>query len=514
MDTDNIKFADANDLAGSGDAWQILIVDDEPDVHAVTELAIGSLTFAGRPIALHHASNTEEAREALSKQQFAVALFDVVMDTEHAGLDLVKYLRDTLGEQQTRVIIRTGQPGTAPEWTTVADYDINGYEDKATATAQRLRTAVFTALRGFDQLQKLEQARATVAQQNKGLHGLVETLRAIAAAPDDRHRTQYLMDGLRDVINAPKEFGAVVVQRRRINAGAHSLDLVTDASGIYQRAAELGLDALSSEINARVRYCMDDKTSRFEADHATIYTSSVRGEPCVVYLSHPAGQRVNDDLLQLFCQSAADVTEAAQLEEQVQAAQSEMVLILSEAVEARSLETGNHVRRVGLYSKVLAKHLGLPEHTCDMLEIAAPLHDVGKVSIPDSVLKKPGGLTDEEWQVMKTHAEIGGRLLREHDHPVMRAAAVVAAEHHEKWDGSGYPRKLAGEDIHIYGRITAVADVFDAISSDRVYKQAWPLDKCKAHIKSLSGTQFDPDVVRAFEACWDELLDIRENMQD
>ena len=127
---------------------------------------------------------------------------------------------------------------------------------------------------------------------------------------------------------------------------------------------------------------------------------------------------------------------------------------------------------------------------------------------------KPSGLTDEEWTLMKTHAEIGRKLLREHPQPVMRAAAIVAGEHHEKWDGSGYPLGLAGEDIHIYGRITAVADVFDAISSDRVYKDAWPLDKCKAHIQSLSGSQFDPAVVEAFNACFDELVEIRDQLAD
>ena len=518
MSTDDdapLAFDDAVEAeTPDAEAWPILVVDDEPDVHTVTKLAIGELQYQGRPVALHHASNSSEARAALAKQQFAVALFDVVMDTDNAGLELVKHLRDSLGEQQTRIIIRTGQPGTAPEWSTVTDYDVNGYEDKATATAQRMRTAVLTALRGFDQLQQLERARAEVAKQNHGLRTLVGTLRVMAAADEDKQRKQILMEGLREVIGNPEKFGAIVVQRRIINAGANSLDLVTDAAGIYARATKIGLDALSSEINARVRYCFQDRTTRFESDHASIYASSVRNEPCVIYLAHPEGLPLHPDMLQLFCQSAADINEAVQLYEQVTTAQSEMVLVLSEAVEARSMETGNHVRRVGAYCRTLAKHMGLSDNVGEMLELAAPLHDVGKVSIPDKVLKKPGGLSHDEWQVMKTHAEIGRNLLREHDHPVMRAAAIVAGEHHEKWDGTGYPNQLAGERIHLFGRITAVADVFDAISSDRVYKKAWPLEKCRAHIVSLAGKQFDPEVVKAFDACFDELVEIRETLSD
>lgn len=514
IDNDTGLFAGDTESVPDTNPWPVLVVDDEPDVFTVTELAIGNLTYEGRPLALTQALSTEEAKAALASQQFAVALFDVVMDTDDAGLKLVRHLREDLHEAQTRIIVRTGQPGTAPEWSTVADYDINGYEDKASATAQRLRTAVLTALRGFDQLQKLEHARAAVARHNQGLETLVETLRSITATANEQQSKQTLMDGLRSVVGNDEKFGAVVIQRRMVNAGASSIDLVTDATGTLEPAAKLGLDALSSEVAGRISYCMQDRQSRFEHDHTSIYASSVRDEPTVVYLSHPHGHSASADLLQLFCQSAADVTEATQLQEQVQAAQTEIVLILSQAVEARSQETGNHVRRVGAYSRVIADTLGLPNHVGEILEVAAPLHDVGKVSIPDNVLKKPGGLSHDEWVVMKTHAEIGQRLLKEHDHPVMRAAAVVAGEHHEKWDGTGYPNKLAGEDIHIYGRITAVADVFDAVSSDRVYKKAWPLPKCREHVVSLAGKQFDPAVVEAFEACFDTLVEIREALRD
>lgn len=494
--------------------WPVLVVDDEPDVFAVTQLAVGDLTYKDRPVTLYQASSSVEAKKAFAEQQFAVALIDVVMDTDDAGLQLVKHLRDDLGEAQTRIIIRTGQPGTAPEWSTVADYDINGYEDKATATAQRLRTAVLTALRGYDQLHQTELARANLAATNTQLRRLVETLRDITAGPEIHKRDQVVLHNLKEIVGSQAGYGAVLVERRAVNSGLDALDLVAASDGRFASASEHGIDALPANVGKVVADCMQEQASRFSESYSCLFASSIRDEPSVLYIAHPAGSAANPELLQLYCQSLADVTEAAALNDQVNAAQNEIVLILSEAVEARSMETGNHVRRVGAYSRVLARTLGLPQAVGEVLEVAAPLHDIGKISIPDAVLKKPGGLSNEEWTIMKTHAEIGNRLLQEHEHPVMRAAALVAGEHHEKWDGTGYPNRLAGEDIHIFGRITAVADVFDAISSDRVYKQAWPLDKCRAHIVSLAGTQFDPAVVEAFEACFDELVEIRETLKD
>lgn len=494
--------------------WNILIVDDETDVFRVSELAIGNLEHAGRGVTLTHADSGAVARACLDRQQFAVAVVDVVMETDDAGLRVVEHLRNTLDEQQTRIIIRTGQPGTAPEWATVVDHDINGYEDKASATAQRLKTAVLTALRGFDQLQKLERARARLERQNRNLHELVSTLRDLAVQRADESRTQRMLQNLCRMIGRDRATGAALVERRTGSGTDHAVDLIAAAVGELGTADLHSVDALPEPAKSRIRACLDSRDSVFEAEYSCVYTHSVRNRPRAYYIRHHAGREAAEDMVQLFCQNVTDASDASVLSEEVVAAQTEMVLVLSEAVEARSQETGNHVRRVGAYSRVLARELGLPEAEAKTLEIAAPLHDIGKVSIPDSVLMKPSGLTDEEWTLMKTHAEIGRKLLREHPQPVMRAAAIVAGEHHEKWDGSGYPLGLAGEDIHIYGRITAVADVFDAISSDRVYKDAWPLDKCKAHIQSLSGSQFDPAVVEAFNACFDELVEIRDQLAD
>lgn len=170
----------------------------------------------------------------------------------------------------------------------------------------------------------------------------------------------------------------------------------------------------------------------------------------------------------------------------------ETLFAMGEAEEKRSKETRNHTRRVVEYSRLLSKLSGMNEHDINLLETAAPLHDIGKIGIPDSILLKPGKLSDEEFNIMKTHTTIGNEILRHSEREVLQAAAKIAYEHHERWDGKGYPRKLRGEDIHIFGRIVAIADVFDALGTKRVYKEAWPLDQIWDFFEQENGKAFDP----------------------
>ncbi|MEJ2500556.1 MAG: PAS domain S-box protein [Campylobacterales bacterium] len=198
------------------------------------------------------------------------------------------------------------------------------------------------------------------------------------------------------------------------------------------------------------------------------------------------------------------------LYDELEETQKELIYRLGEISESRSLETGNHVKRVAEYSKLLAIKAGLSEHDASLLHLASPMHDIGKVGIPDSVLHKKGELTDVEWEIMRTHSEKGFTLLRNSKRPILQAAAIVAYEHHERWDGTGYPRGLRGKEIHIYGRITAIADVFDALGSDRSYKKAWEDQKIFDYFKAERGRKFDPLLIDAFFKNLNQFLQIRD----
>jgi len=208
------------------------------------------------------------------------------------------------------------------------------------------------------------------------------------------------------------------------------------------------------------------------------------------------------------------ITHINDLSEEILTTQKEVVYTMGEIAETRSKETGNHVKRVALYSQILALHYGLSQEESELLKLASPMHDIGKIGIPDNILNKPGKHTLEEFEIMKTHASIGHDILKNSNRPILQTAAIVANEHHEKWDGTGYPKGLKGEEINILGRITAVADVFDALGSDRVYKKAWDDEKIFDFFKEESGKHFDPQLVQIFFENLHDFLQIRESLRD
>ncbi len=220
---------------------------------------------------------------------------------------------------------------------------------------------------------------------------------------------------------------------------------------------------------------------------------------------------INTDLEQ---QMIGRISEIYSLNEEIQATQKEVIFTMGTICESRSKETGNHVKRVALYSKILAKYYGLSEEETNLLREASPMHDIGKIAIPDAILNKQGRLTDEEREVMNTHTTLGYQMLQHSKRKLLKVSSIIAHEHHEKYDGTGYPRGIKGDEISIYARITALADVFDALGSDRCYKKAWEDEKIFEMIKNESGKQFDPQLVYIFFDNLDEFLEVREAHKD
>ncbi|MBJ7552608.1 HD-GYP domain-containing protein [Marinomonas ostreistagni] len=192
----------------------------------------------------------------------------------------------------------------------------------------------------------------------------------------------------------------------------------------------------------------------------------------------------------------------------------EIIECLALASEFRDNETGNHVIRVGEYCRLIASKMGLAKNTCDLIALTAPLHDIGKIAIPDNILLKPGRLTEEEFKVMQSHTEAGAQILEGSQSDLLQAARTIAISHHEKWDGSGYPKGLKGEEIPLYGRIVALCDVYDALSSIRPYKDAWSKEQVEAYINELSGSQFDPTLVEHFNHVKDDFYQILQEHKD
>lgn len=206
-------------------------------------------------------------------------------------------------------------------------------------------------------------------------------------------------------------------------------------------------------------------------------------------------------------ESARLTEELQKSKEELEATQEELIHILGDISESRSHETGDHIRRVAEISYKLALYYGLPQAEANKIRLAAPMHDLGKVSIPDAVLNKPGRFTDEEFAKMKSHASEGEQILMQSKRELLRFAATLAGSHHERWDGKGYPRGLKGEEIPLAGRICAVADVLDALASPRCYKPAWPEEKVREEFVKQRGAQFQPELVDVLLEHWDEMFD-------
>lgn len=275
-------------------------------------------------------------------------------------------------------------------------------------------------------------------------------------------------------------------------------------------------------------------TYRFDPsyDRATGYrTRSVLVIPLLVEGAPPIGvlqvinRRRDDGTVTVFSPSdeqlamavasmASILVRNTQLQAQVQRLHLDMIFRLAQAAEFRDNETGAHIQRVSMYGETVARTMGMPSQWCQNLLFAAPMHDVGKLGVPDAILKKEGPLTDGERDLMKTHTVIGGQILGGSDNELLRMAEQVALTHHERWDGKGYPRGIRGEEIPLAGRITAVTDVFDALTSARCYKPAFSLEKSLKIIAEGRGSHFDPAVVDAFLRSRDTIESIYHAYRD
>ena len=270
----------------------------------------------------------------------------------------------------------------------------------------------------------------------------------------------------------------------------------------------------------RFENSVDERTGYVTRNIITIPFEDADGDVIGAFqaINKMAGDGLFDDgdleRLMLAATYTGKELKSVMLQQEIEHTQKEIIFTMAEVGEMRSKETGNHVRRVAEYSKILALGYGLSEEEADLLRTASPMHDIGKIAIPDAVLLKPGKLDEEEFNIMKTHSYKGYQMLCHSDRKILNAAAVVAYEHHEKWNGRGYPRGISGEDIHIFGRITAIADVFDALGSDRVYKKAWDLEKILNLFREEKGEHFDPKLVEVFFEKLDELLVVRDTFKD
>ena len=485
--------------------WRVLIVDDDADVHAVTRLALRNVSFKGRGLELLSAYSGSEGFALLrDTSDIALVLLDVVMETDDAGLVLARRIRAELNNAIVRVVLRTGQPGQAPEQRVILDYDINDYKAKTELTTQKLFTTVIAALRAFESLTMLERSRIGLGKILAGATNLYQS-----------HSLREFASGVLNQVSAILDVGADGVLC--LMQGGRGVPAVIAATGGYASLAQSEQMPAGHPLLPAISQAFAEKRSQFEhpANVLYIHTEADRELTISVTPPWPLAQ-IQRDLLEVFCQRIAAAFDNLYMFGQLRKAQEATVVALADLAEFRDSGTGGHVRRVQVLSSAIAAHLKgrgvypaeLTPQLVDMIGLASILHDVGKVATPDRILLKPGLHSDEERVLMKQHASVGQAILERASHMVdgvsyLTYGAQIAGGHHEHFDGAGYPLGLKGCAIPLAARIVAVVDVFDALLHARTYKEPWPYEDVRAYIGERSGSQFDPEVVAALAAVID-----------
>ena len=512
-DDDALMFAEddgALPVIPTGIPWKVLIVDDEPEVHNVTRLVLDGFSFDNRRLEFVSAYSAAEARALIpAHPDAAMVLLDVVMETENAGLELARYIREELHNAMIRIVLRTGQPGQAPEEQVILNYDINDYKAKTELTATKLFTTMVASLRSYQHLQTLET--------NK--RGLETILHASSCIFETRAMEQFssgVLTQLTALLNLKGDALYCKTSGFAATSSDGTLRIVT-GTGLYSDLVNHAVEELTDEdvLTCLAEARKQRKELYLDDNRYVGYFRSESGSESLLYLKGWMGLDEWDQyLLQIFCKNVAIAYDNISLNGEILETQREIIFKLGEIVETRSRETGNHVKRVAEYCALLAQKAGLGRDETAVLRFASPMHDLGKMAIPDSILKKPGKLNDAEMLLMQTHTTVGYEMLCHSKRELLGAAAMIALQHHERPDGNGYPKGLSGEEIHVFARITAIADVFDALGVKRVYKEAWPLDRILDYFREQRGKQFDHELTGVFLDNIEDFLAIRDAFPD
>ncbi|MBF0213663.1 MAG: DUF3369 domain-containing protein [Magnetococcales bacterium] len=486
-----------------------MIIDDDPDVHALSTLVLRQFRFEGRGVTFVHGYSRDDAERLMREHpDTAVLLLDVVMESDQAGLEAVRIIRETLKNRFVRIILRTGQPGYAPEQRVILDYDINDYKEKTDLTDIRLITAVITSLRSWRDMMIIEHNR-------QGLQKII-------------HATGSLFEP-----RSIKKLAAGVLTQLVSNLGLDESALYAQASGFAvnedggRMLLYAGTGRFSDRVGEPLEQVVDETTltiirqvlARGESLFAEdLFVGFFRTRQGSVNLLHLKGignlETWDQELIRLYAANVGLAFDNVLMNREIFETQQDLTFTLGELIEGHTNETGHHVRRVAEFARLLGGLAGLGEDDLELLWLAAPLHDLGKIGIPEAILKKPGELDSAEWELMRAHAQLGAQMLKGSNRRIFRTAGIIAVQHHERWDGGGYPLGLKEEEIHLFARIVSLVEVFDALAHERVHKKAWSLESTLEFIRNGRGKRFDPRLVDLFMDNLEEFLRIRAELAD
>ena len=484
--------------------WRILIVDDEEQVHKVTSLVLSQCQFDHSPIELVHAFSMKEAQKILHEQPaFALALIDVVMETDDAGLRLVRYIREELEDTDIRLVLRTGQPGQAPEETVIAKYDINDYKNKTELTSTKLKTLLYSTLRSYRDIR-------AIAANRQGLLNLIEATSKII----DTHKLPIFASAVLEEISALLNLDEdAVCTHTPVDAIAaqamHQKYAILASTGKIKQQLDSN-NVLPPDIVGYFDKAKSEHQSFYEDDiYIGYYNAPLAGENLLYVKPNSTLTKMGSRMLDIYTRCVAITHNNLRHKDEIRNSREELVYVLSETIEKRIPGESNHVRRVSKMAYILSQQAGMNENFSERIKLAAPLHDIGTIGISDTILNNPDVFTKEDIAAMNLHTDIGATILGNSQRPILKEASIIAAQHHEHWDGTGKPKQLKGEQISKAARIVSIVDVIDALSSKKPYREAFTKTEIMTFLQDQSGKKFDPQLAQTALTALDDILDVR-----
>lgn len=522
---------------------QILIIDDEPMIRQVLAAFLVQWGYAS-----YEAENGRKGIDIFERERIDLVLTDLDMPVM-GGLEVLAYIHEHSPDTPVVIISGAGQLDDAVQSVKLGAWD---YLTKPIANMAILENTISRCLervrlvrenRMYQQHLEEEVARKTAELRQKNID-LQEEVAERKVKEAEVRRINSHLEAIVDV--SSQLFGYVTMHEllrgvlqsmhlllhynretnEWIEAGEkHNAFVLLSSNGRSQVISGWGAFAschesapeavLPESLYKRLFRVLEDGVSEYGENDWFGHIRTPNDIRCVIYLDNcHLDEEAERRLVLIYMNNIASAIDSLALQEEIVNTQKEVVITLGEVIETRSHETANHVRRVAEYTYLLARKYGMSEQEAMLLRFASPMHDAGKIGIPDALLNKPGRLTRREVEVMHEHTIMGFDLLKKSQRQILQMAAVVAHQHHERWDGRGYPQGLAEDQIHIYGRIVALADVFDALGSVRCYKAAWPMDEVVALVRRERGSHFDPDLVDILVRDLPEFMAIREQYPD
>ncbi|RUO80872.1 response regulator [Idiomarina tyrosinivorans] len=493
------------------DPYKVLVVDDDPEIHAITSMALKSFKLDEHPIEFLSAHSGAEAKEILTKHDdIAMMLLDVVMESEHAGLDVARWVRQDLGNRLIRIVLRTGQPGQAPEEEVIARYDIDDYKEKTELTYRKLVTLMYSCLRAYRDLHAIERNK-------RGLEKVIQASAEVFSARSMQGLCQGILEQLVALITHTDD--ALYCRSEGLSAEASAGEPfeIIGGTGDYR-------DAIGQKVDGDVDWAV---VERLKAQQAAVnfavekgrYYGLYRAENGNYYLLFIRDIRDLSDLdlhlLSLFVNNSAIAIDNLSATQTERDAQRELLYSVGEAIERHSVDSrSHHIKRSAEMAGVLARISGYSGQDIEQLKQAASVYDIGKVAVQQELAQRTDALSVHDYQEIMERVIEGHEYLKQTGTDIASLAAQIACDIHERWDGTGYPSNKQHEQINNVARLLQLTSHYDSLRRDTQYRPARSIEDATNYIKEHQGKIFDPQLASCLLDNIDALEKVRQQYPD